>query len=59
MEAQKMIGISWLMISRRERAVMLETRSKGIVNWTLRYRGEVRDQIFISRGSAMRRWVRT
>jgi len=54
-----MIGISWLMISRRERAVMLETRGKGIVNWTLRYRGEVRDQIFISRGSAMRRWVRT
>ncbi len=44
MEAQKMVGISRLVISRRERAVMLEPRGKGIVLWTLRYGDEVRDE---------------
>ena len=44
MEAQKMVGISRLVISRRERAVMLEPRDKGIVLWTLRYGDEVRDE---------------
>jgi DNA end-binding protein Ku len=44
MEAQKMVGISRLVISRRERAVMLEPRGRGIVLWTLRYGDEVRDQ---------------
>ncbi len=44
MEAQKMVGISRLVISRRERAVMLEPRGKGIVVWTLRYGDEVRDE---------------
>ncbi|WP_223565129.1 Ku protein [Agrobacterium tumefaciens] len=44
MEAQDMVGISRLVISRRERAVMLEPRGKGIVLWTLRYGDEVRDE---------------
>lgn len=44
MEAQKMVGISRLVISRRERAVMLEPCGKGIVLWTLRYGDEVRDE---------------
>jgi DNA end-binding protein Ku len=44
MEAQRMVGISRLVISRRERAVMLEPRGKGIVLWTLRYGDEVRDE---------------
>ena len=44
MEAQKMVGISRLVIARRERAVMLEPRGKGIVLWTLRYGDEVRDE---------------
>ncbi|WP_075293174.1 Ku protein [Pararhizobium arenae] len=44
MEAQEMVGISRLVISRRERAVMLEPRGKGIILWTLRYGDEVRDE---------------
>jgi DNA end-binding protein Ku len=44
MAAQKMVGISRLVISRRERAVMLEPRGKGIVLWTLHYGGEFRDE---------------
>lgn len=44
MAAQNMVGISRLVISRRERAVMLEPRGKGIVLWTLRYGDEVRDE---------------
>ncbi len=44
MEAENMVGISRLVISRRERAVMLEPRDKGIVLWTLRYGEEVRDR---------------
>lgn len=44
MGAQDMVGISRLVISRRERAVMLEPRGKGIVLWTLRYGDEVRDE---------------
>src|SRR5690349_3563676 len=43
MAAEDMVGISRLVISRRERAVMLEPRGKGIVLWTLRYGDEVRD----------------
>ena len=38
-----MIGVSRLVLYRRERAVMLEPRDKGIVLWTLRYGDEVRD----------------
>ncbi|OWW02384.1 Ku protein [Rhizobium sp. R72] len=44
MAAQNMVGISRLVISRRERAVMLEPRGKGIVLWTLRYGDEIRDE---------------
>jgi len=44
MVAENMVGISRLVISRRERAVMLEPRGKGIVLWTLRYGDEVRDE---------------
>ncbi|KQY20300.1 Ku protein [Rhizobium sp. Root482] len=44
MESQDMVGISRLVITRRERAVMLEPRGKGIVLWTLRYGDEVRDK---------------
>jgi DNA end-binding protein Ku len=43
MAATKTVGISRLVLSRRERAVMLEPRGKGIVLWTLRYGDEVRD----------------
>ncbi|MEW9616211.1 Ku protein [Shinella sp. S4-D37] len=38
------VGISRLVLYRRERAVMLEPRGKGIVVWTLRYGDEVREQ---------------
>jgi DNA end-binding protein Ku len=44
MVAEDRVGISRLVISRRERAVMLEPRGKGIVVWTLRYGDEVRDE---------------
>lgn len=44
MAAEEMVGISRLVISRRERAVMIEPRGKGIVLWTLRYGDEVRDK---------------
>lgn len=44
MAATKMVGISRVVLYRRERAVMIEPRGKGIVLWTLRYGDEVRDQ---------------
>lgn len=37
------VGISRLVMYRRERAVMLQPRGKGIVLWTLHYGDEVRD----------------
>jgi DNA end-binding protein Ku len=43
MEATGTVGVSRLVLYRRERAVMLEPRDKGIVLWTLRYGDEVRD----------------
>lgn len=43
MSATKTIGISRLVMARRERAVMLEPRDNGIILWTLRYGDEVRD----------------
>src|SRR5882757_6955254 len=43
MASAGMVGISRLVMYRRERAVMLEPRDKGIVLWTLRYGDEVRD----------------
>ncbi|MFH5776617.1 Ku protein [Paracoccus sp. NGMCC 1.201697] len=44
MAATRMVGISRLVLYRRERAVMLEPRGKGIILWTLRYGDEVRDE---------------
>lgn len=44
MKATNMVGISRVVLYRRERAVMLEPRDKGIVLWTLRYGDEVRDE---------------
>lgn len=44
MAAAKMVAISRVVLYRRERAVMLEPRGKGIVLWTLRYGDEVRDE---------------
>ncbi|WP_425624732.1 Ku protein [Agrobacterium radiobacter] len=44
MESQDMVGISRLVISRRERAVILEPRGKDIVLWRLRYGDEIRDE---------------
>jgi DNA end-binding protein Ku len=43
MAATDMVGISRLVLARRERAVMLEARGRGIVLWTLRYGDEIRD----------------
>ncbi len=37
------VGIARLVLYRRERAVMLAPRGKGIILWTLRYGDEVRD----------------
>jgi len=43
MESTGTVGVSRLVLYRRERAVMLEPRDRGIVLWTLRYGDEVRD----------------
>ncbi|MFD1703474.1 Ku protein [Methylopila henanensis] len=43
MAATDVVGISRLVLYRRERAVLLEPRDRGIVLWTLRYGDEVRD----------------
>jgi DNA end-binding protein Ku len=43
MAETKTVAISRLVLYRRERAVMLEPRDKGIVLWTLRYGDEVRE----------------
>lgn len=43
MAATRTVGVSRLVLSRREHAVMLAPRDKGIVLWTLRYGDEVRD----------------
>ncbi|MCB4769807.1 Ku protein [Ancylobacter sp. Lp-2] len=42
MAASRMHGIARLVLYRRERAVMLEPRERGIVLWTLHYGDEVR-----------------
>lgn len=44
MASMKTVGIAKLVLYRRERAVMLQPRDKGIVLWTLRYGDEVRDE---------------
>jgi DNA end-binding protein Ku len=43
MRSTAMIGVSRLVLNRRERAVILEARDKGIVLWTLRFGDEVRE----------------
>ncbi len=43
MAAADVAGIARVVLYRRERAVMLEPRGKGVVLWTLRYGDEVRD----------------
>ena len=42
MAATGMVGISRLVLYRRERAVLLQPRDRGIIVWTLRYGDEVR-----------------
>lgn len=44
MASTKTVGISRVVLYRRERAVMLEPRGKGIILWTLRYGDEVRNE---------------
>lgn len=43
MASTRTVGVSRLVLYRRERAVMLEPRDKGVVLWTLRFGDEVRD----------------
>lgn len=43
MGSTRTVGVSRLVLYRRERAVMLEPRDRGIVLWTLRFGDEVRD----------------
>jgi DNA end-binding protein Ku len=43
MQAKKVVGLGRVVLSRRERIVMLEPRGKGIAARTLRYAYEVRD----------------
>lgn len=45
MAATNTVGIAQLVLYRRERAVMLEPRGKGIIVWTLRYGDEVREAV--------------
>lgn len=44
MTSTRTVGTSRVVLYRRERAVMLEPRGKGIVLWTLRYGDEVRSE---------------
>ena len=44
MASDKVLGISRLVIGRRERAIVLEPRGEGIVLWTLRFGDEVRPE---------------
>lgn len=44
MKAQDVVGISGVVLGRRERAVILEPRGEGIVVWTLRFGDEVRPE---------------
>ncbi|PWL16559.1 Ku protein [Falsochrobactrum shanghaiense] len=43
MEKSKVFGLARLVMYRRERAVLLEPRGKGIILWTLRFGDEVRN----------------
>ncbi len=50
MRSTGMIGVSRLVLHRRERAVLLKARDKGIELWTLRYGADVRDPGELFRG---------
>lgn len=52
MRATDMVGISRVVLFRRERAVMLEARGKGILAWTLRFGDEVREAGAYTEGAA-------
>jgi DNA end-binding protein Ku len=43
MRSTAMVGVSRLVLNRRERAVILKPRDQGIVLWTLRFGDEVRE----------------
>jgi DNA end-binding protein Ku len=43
MKAARVVGLSRLVLYRRERPVMLKPRDKGIIVWTMHYADEVRD----------------
>lgn len=43
MAASQKVGIARLVLARRERAVLLEPRGKGIILWTLRFGDELRN----------------
>ncbi len=42
MKGRNVVGLSRLVLYRRERPIMLEAREDGIVAWTLHYRDEIR-----------------
>jgi DNA end-binding protein Ku len=44
MKADKVVGISKLVVGRREKAVVIEPRDEGIVLWSLRFGDEVRPE---------------
>ncbi|KQV83553.1 Ku protein [Rhizobium sp. Root1220] len=44
MKAEGVLGVSRVVMGRRERAIVLEPRDKGIVVWTLRFGDEVRPE---------------
>jgi DNA end-binding protein Ku len=44
MKADKVVGISKLVVGRREKAIVLEPRGDGIVVWSLRFGDEVRPE---------------
>jgi DNA end-binding protein Ku len=44
MKSDQVVGVSKLVIGRRERAVILEPRDEGIVLWSLRFGDEVRPE---------------
>jgi DNA end-binding protein Ku len=44
MKAQDVVGVSRVVLGRRERAVILQPRGDGIVVWTLRFGDEVRPE---------------
>jgi DNA end-binding protein Ku len=44
MRQSGMVGVSRLVLQRREHAVLVEPRGKGLVLWTLHYGDEVRDE---------------